>query len=201
MESPATHVYIFGNVLWMSWNAMLALLPFLLSFILFKKTRKINVFWLVGFLIYFAFLPNAPYILTDVVHLYTASLEVASNKLLFFTTQQYVLFLVIGCYLFGESYARFEHFIALRAKRLPFLTIRFGIFLILSLGVYLGRFLRLNSWDIVLNPLLVIESLKQLLHIHTLLYTALFTLLLYLIYFLFERVHIQTHPHLHTHRS
>ncbi|HEY9666890.1 MAG TPA: DUF1361 domain-containing protein, partial [Coleofasciculaceae cyanobacterium] len=58
---------------WIAWNLFLAFIPLALSFWLFrKKLGSRSVLWWVGFLIFIAFLPNAPYLLTDVIHLINA---------------------------------------------------------------------------------------------------------------------------------
>ncbi len=200
MPVPGSEFYFYHNLPWMAWNASLALLPFLLALLLFKNKIKINLFWIIGFFIYLVFLPNAPYILTDVVHLYTASLKTHSDKILFITVWQYLLFLLIGCYLFGDAYARFEHFVI---KRFKFFMrpVRLIIFLLMSIGVYLGRFSRLNSWQVFSDPMSVLEGIIKLVSLHAVVYVSLFTILLYLIYFLFEKLHQHTHPHLHTHKK
>lgn len=200
MPNPGAHFYFYGNVEWMAWNAALAVLPFLLALILFKKNRKITPLWLIVFAIYFAFLPNAPYILTDIVHLYSASVYAHSNRILFVTIWQYLLFVLLGAYLFGDAYARLEHFAAKRFK-VTFIWLRLVVFVFMSTGVYLGRFLRLNSWDFVARPMMVLKSLTHLISFHAFVYIGLFTILLYMIYFLFERLHQNLHPHLHTHKK
>jgi uncharacterized membrane protein len=57
------------NVGWMTWNLFLASIPLALSVWLFRTKRGRSWVWWFGFLVFFAFLPNAPYLLTDVIHL------------------------------------------------------------------------------------------------------------------------------------
>ncbi len=54
---------------WMAWNLALALAPWMLSFYLFRPTRRPGAAWVCGALAFVLLVPNAPYILTDVVHL------------------------------------------------------------------------------------------------------------------------------------
>ncbi len=55
---------------WMVWNTMLALVPLALSFTLFSPGRRCrSMGWWFGFAVFVAALPNAPYVLTDVIHL------------------------------------------------------------------------------------------------------------------------------------
>lgn len=54
---------------WMAWNVALALAPWLLSLLLFRPDRRPGVAWLCGALTCLLLMPNAPYILTDVLYL------------------------------------------------------------------------------------------------------------------------------------
>ncbi|MCY7282219.1 MAG: DUF1361 domain-containing protein, partial [Cyanobacteria bacterium CAN_BIN43] len=70
-----------SNARWMGWNLFLAIVPLILSVLLFRRTqlnssaivesrhrRRRSWLWWLGVLTFIAFLPNAPYILTDVIH-------------------------------------------------------------------------------------------------------------------------------------
>ena len=57
----------------MIWNTFLAVVPLLLSFWLFRRSKpkgnwSRSPFWCVIFAVFVGFLPNAPYILTDIIH-------------------------------------------------------------------------------------------------------------------------------------
>ena len=55
---------------WILWNLFLAFIPLVLSFWLFRRrTNDRTVWWWLGWLVFIAFLPNAPYLLTDIIHL------------------------------------------------------------------------------------------------------------------------------------
>ena len=54
----------------LGWNLFLALTPLGLSFVLFRINLKLNGLWWLGAIVFFAFLPNAPYVLTDIIHLF-----------------------------------------------------------------------------------------------------------------------------------
>jgi uncharacterized membrane protein len=53
----------------MAWNVALALAPWLLSLLLFRPNRRPGAAWFCGALTCLLLMPNAPYILTDVLHL------------------------------------------------------------------------------------------------------------------------------------
>ena len=54
---------------WMVWNTLLALVPLCLAIPLLTAQRRRGAFWWFGVTMGIAFLPNAPYVLTDIIHL------------------------------------------------------------------------------------------------------------------------------------
>lgn len=155
-----------GNFLWMGWNLFLGFIPLVLSVWLFRRnhlslpqdasqTRRQSqihkIFWWIGCLIFIAFLPNAPYVLTDVIHLigdirthyysvWLVTLALIPQYLLFIGAgfQAYVISVInLGYYLRRQGLGRF------------ILPVEFFIHTLSAIGIYLGRFLRFNSWDLV----------------------------------------------------
>ncbi len=64
-------VVLAGNARWMGWNLLLALVPLALALLLFRGRRERTALWWLGTAAFVAFLPNAPYVMTDVIHLFT----------------------------------------------------------------------------------------------------------------------------------
>ncbi|MBW4519156.1 MAG: DUF1361 domain-containing protein [Scytolyngbya sp. HA4215-MV1] len=144
---------VWTNRYWMSWNLFLALIPLGLSVMLFrgKVARRSPTFaWWLGFLVFVAFLPNAPYILTDIIHLINdiriePSIWIITlvyfplyTAFLFAGFEAYVVSLInLGYYLKRQGWGRS---IGLAELTLHGLS---------AIGIYLGRFLRFNSWDFV----------------------------------------------------
>ncbi len=150
---PSALEALYRNLDWMAWNLFLGLIPLGLSAWLFRRTRPHTVLWWIGALIFLAFLPNAPYILTDVIHLiedvrryssiYLITLVILPSYLIFFFVgfESYVLSLInLGHYLNNQGWKRW------------ILLTEFLIHGLSALGIYLGRFLRFNSWDLVTQP-------------------------------------------------
>ena len=52
----------------MSWNLYLAFVPLALGVILFRSRQPTSWLWWLMLLIFFVFLPNAPYLLTEILH-------------------------------------------------------------------------------------------------------------------------------------
>ena len=175
-----------GNAIWMAWNLFLALIPFFLASHLFAPKRRINASWKLLFPLFVLFLPNAPYIFTDLIHLYYAKQDIVSVPVLLLTVIEFMFFLLIGFYLFAESYHRFEKFLPkkLYVKRY---FIRLVAFVTTSVGVYLGRFDRLNSWDALFQPKLVLYKLiENLQNVQMYIFVTGFSLLLMLLFIVYE---------------
>ncbi len=82
---------------WMSWNLFLAFIPLGLSLVLFRRNLHRSIFWWLGFLVFFAFLPNAPYVLTDIIHLITYIRKVDSIWLItLILIPLYLCFMLLG---------------------------------------------------------------------------------------------------------
>ena len=58
-----------GNRWWMTWNTLLALVPAALAVVLFRHEGRRHLVWWIGVVAFVLFLPNAPYVVTDLVHL------------------------------------------------------------------------------------------------------------------------------------
>ncbi len=141
------------SFIFMFWNLFLAFIPLTISNYVLKLKGEISNIKLITIMgIWLLFLPNAPYMITDLFHLHEReSLPIWFDLLLI------LMFAITGLYLF---YISINQAIAIVKYQFPklhnpfFLTL---LFLIVSYGVYIGRFLRLNSWDVV-NPIGLIET-------------------------------------------
>lgn len=114
---------------------------------------------LIGLLLFYLFLPNAPYVLTDIIHLFEHIRRVDGE---FYTTTvvlpMYAVFMFIGLTSYIMSLVEFEKWIiSIGYKRYAF-TIELITHLLCAIGIYLGRFLRLNSWEVATDPANVIYS-------------------------------------------
>lgn len=157
--------------LFLIWNLFLAWIPFVLAVLIKrnKENRILVAIFLIGFI---AFLPNSSYIVTDLIHI-TSSPE----KLVWFDLIMITAFALAGLMLYFSSIK-----ILLRSFNLDtakYYLCYFLIILISSYGVFIGRFLRFNSWDILAQPLdLVTGSIDALSNLNTHLFSLAFTALL-----------------------
>jgi uncharacterized membrane protein len=140
-----------GRYGFLVWNLFLAWIPFMISY--FAYTLTINRQWIYVFIpvaafLWLIFFPNAPYILTDFQHLAhsTKDLPVWYDvmMLLWFAFTGLLLGMV-SLFLMQEIIRReFGHWVGW-----AFVSAVAGLS---AAGVYMGRFLRWNSWDILQNP-------------------------------------------------
>lgn len=128
------------------WNLFLAALPLVCSRQLKKQGHfTFKAFMLLG--VWLLFFPNAPYIITDLFH-FSERPPVP---------YWYDLTLIIsgawaGTAMGFVSLMHVEKFLAPLIKpkwRMPAVLL---VILLCSYGIYLGRYLRYNSWDIVSRP-------------------------------------------------
>jgi uncharacterized membrane protein len=137
------------------WNLLLAWLPFILSGLTFYAHRRRR--W--GVLLLFAglwllFFPNAPYILTDLLHLTPrAPIPLWYDLLLL------AAFAWTGIFLALASLATMHAIVRERGGWLGGWLFAGAALALGSLGVYFGRFLRWNSWDVFFQPAAVLSDL------------------------------------------
>ena len=129
----------------LNWNLFLAFVPWALTSISFinPKIQKsilsislLLVFWLI-------FFPNAPYIITDLFHL-----RVIKNMPVWYDTLMILSYAWTGM-LFG--FLSLWDIEQILERKLPVALVTcISVFLLFvgSFGIYIGRFLRWNTWDI-----------------------------------------------------
>lgn len=129
------------------WNLILAWVPFGVALIVIKFPVKHYVTFF-GSAFWLLFFPNAPYIITDFLHLRPLwGVPLWYDVLLIFS------FAVTGLCLGFASLSLIQGQVAkLWGKRNSWLFV-IVVMLLSGLGIYIGRFLRWNSWDIFGNPL------------------------------------------------
>lgn len=170
------------------WNLFLAWIPFIISG-LFKKIVNADK-WkqVIIFFIWILFFPNALYIVTDLIHLeQETSVPKWYDVVLLFSSS------AIGVIMAFVSLLRIENFLTYKFNCRLVEVIVFSILFLGSFGVYLGRFLRWNSWDIVSNPIGLLSSIGQrfvfpLQHLQTWGITIILTITFYLLYLIIKKL-------------
>ncbi len=171
------------------WNLFLAWIPFQLSMLL--THRKGTSKWINNFLlaVWLLFFPNALYIITDLIHLEDVKTDVPVwfDAILLFTSS------IAGLVMAFTSLFKVEVFLQRKIQGTIVNKLIIGCLFVGSFGVYLGRFLRWNSWDIITNPL---NLLRQVIdpfifpfqHYRTWGVTGLLTCLFTLLYFTIKKL-------------
>ena len=141
---------------WMVWNTVLALVPLALSFTLFSPARRHrSVGWWLGLGIFVVALPNAPYVLTDVIHL----VDDARDGVLIRTVLLYSGFVAVGVVAYTVSVARlFAFFRRAGMGALSLVGAEIGVHSVVAVGVLIGRYGRWNSWDVGTRPWAVVRD-------------------------------------------
>jgi uncharacterized membrane protein len=141
------------NMGWMTWNLFLAFIPLALSVWLFRNRRGRSWVWWLGFVVFYAFLPNAPYLLTDIIHLIQDIRTIQSVWMITLVLiPLYVLVIFAGFEAYVISLINLGYYLHRIGKSQWILWVELITHGLSAVGVYWGRFLRFNSWDFVTQP-------------------------------------------------
>jgi uncharacterized membrane protein len=143
-----------NNVGWMGWNLFLALVPLILARALFGQRERRRWVLITGGAMFVAFLPNAPYVLTDVLHLPVALSHTHGNHWLAAAlVGQYLCLFAVGFAAYVLSLVRLERWLAERGvSRRAVLGVDLSLHALCAVGIVLGRVFRFNSWDLITDP-------------------------------------------------
>lgn len=137
-----TKVFFFLN-----WNLFLAGIPFLISSFLFIFNIKSKLSLIIAIAVWILFFPNSPYILTDLFHL-----KIRSSIPIWYDLVVILSYAWTGLFFGFISLLDIEKLLSAYFRKSTINIITVSFLFLTSFGVYLGRFLRWNSWDILNNP-------------------------------------------------
>jgi uncharacterized membrane protein len=141
------------NMNWMTWNLFLAFIPLVLSVWLFRNRKGRSLIWWLGCLVFYAFLPNAPYLLTDIIHLIDDIRTIQSIWVItLILLPVYFLVITAGMEAYVISLINLGYYLHRIGKSKWILGAELITHGLSAVGIYLGRFLRFNSWDFVTQP-------------------------------------------------
>uniref|UniRef100_UPI00286CB700 DUF1361 domain-containing protein n=1 Tax=Chamaesiphon sp. VAR_48_metabat_135_sub TaxID=2964699 RepID=UPI00286CB700 len=117
------------------------------------QERSRSIFWWMGLFLFVAILPNAPYILTDVIHFYDAVRYLDSAwAITLVIVPIYIIFIGVGWLAYVFSLINIGRYLS-RFKIDRYTNIsELSLHLLCSTGIYIGRFIRFNSWSLVTQP-------------------------------------------------
>ncbi len=133
----------------LGWNLFLAWIPYLLALCVaggYRRGAPRTLLWLLG-VTWLIFLPNAPYILTDFIHLGRTG-----GAPLWFDAVLIGSFGLAGLSLGLASLLVVHHVVEASAGARAGWLLATGSLVLSALGIYLGRFPRFNSWDLITDP-------------------------------------------------
>ncbi len=178
-----SHFYLF-----LLWNLFLAFIPYCISQYLIANTsaKQISLLhqgkWWILFATWLLFFPNAPYVITDLLHL--------SKGRGIPKWYDLAMLFCAGATGLWIGYVSLLQMEIVWRQKITFISSRIfitGVMLLSGFGIYLGRVLRFNSWDVITNPLdLVVAVGSRILqpwqHPQTWGVTVLFAMLLWIGY-------------------
>ena len=139
-----------GTYVFLIWNLILAWIPLLFSFlaeIAYQKRSKVGLWAILCGLGWLVFFPNAPYILTDFFHL-----QARPPVPLWFDLIVLFSFAWNGIFLGFNSLYVMQRLVAERLGRTVGWVFVLLVLGLSGFGIYLGRFLGWNSWDVLVSP-------------------------------------------------
>lgn len=177
------------------WNLFLAWTPLLFAYLLKLKNyptgflsmpnsivgKKEKFIFLALFSLWLLFFPNAPYIVSDLIHLrWNKGTIIWFDAVLFFCFAATGLQVgLLSLYLIQKSLEEVTN------RWLAFHIIAGSIWLS-GFGIYMGRDLRINSWDLFTQPIELIQTTIHKLSIHGVQMTMVYAVLIGTVYLIFK---------------
>ncbi|HEX7831966.1 MAG TPA: DUF1361 domain-containing protein [Thermoanaerobaculia bacterium] len=168
----------------LTWNLILASVPFAAALLLetLDRRRRLPPLQWTAFVIWLLFLPNAPYIITDFLHL-----KQRSGIPLWYDVLLLISCSGTGLLLGYASVMIVQRIVQHRFGRITGWVVAVFTLILSAYGIYLGRFLRFNSWEAFTDPMPLFYDIREhllnpLAHPRTLGVTVLFGIALTLGY-------------------
>lgn len=174
-----------GSFLFLFWNMFLAFVPFMISswMVWYQKRPTMYLpFMIAGFIGWLLFFPNAPYLITDLIHTGRVMIvPVFYDLLVLFSSA------LVGLSFSFYSLSHIEGLIRVKFSKRNTHAILIGILLVSSFGIYLGRFIRFNSWNVVTDHTTLFSKIWAIIsrpyaHQEAYLFTAFFFFTIYMLY-------------------
>lgn len=146
--------------LFLVWNLVLAWLPYMISLWADARVRRTPDAWwrlLLPGALWLLFFPNAPYIVTDFVHF-----RHNTGVPWWYDVGMLGLFAWSGCFLGVVSLQTMQMIATRFVGRVGSWLFVLGAVGLSGLGVYMGRVLRWNSWDVLTDPTQILRDIAFL---------------------------------------
>ncbi len=167
-------------------NLGLAWIPLVVAGLAYIALRNRILFYLVmpiSTIVWLIFFPNAPYLLTDFQHLANTYGEAP----IWFDVLVMIWFAWTGLLLGVTSLYLMQEMVSRAFSPVVGWIFAISATTVSSVGVYMGRFLRWNSWDILQDPIPIAKDMVAIVrhpiaNLPTYVFTIFFTLLFLFIY-------------------
>jgi uncharacterized membrane protein len=138
------------------WNLILAWVPLAFAVAAYARARRrVDLVVAVLLVPWLLFFPNAPYLLTDFIHLGEGPAPLWYDALMLSAFAWTGLLLGFGSLYLVQMILRRSF-----GTAVGWLGV-LGALGLASIGVYVGRFIRFNSWDALLHPVRVAEVIEE----------------------------------------
>jgi uncharacterized membrane protein len=138
------------------WNLILAWLPLVFAIGAWARARRrVDLVVAALLVLWLLFFPNAPYLLTDFIHLGEGPAPLWYDALMLSAFAWTSLLLGFGSLYLVQTILRRSF-----GSKVAWLGVVAALSLG-SIGVYVGRFIRFNSWDALLHPIRVAEVVHE----------------------------------------
>lgn len=146
-------------LLFLVWNIFLATIPYAITFLIQLKrpwftNKGVQT---ITFLVWLLFLPNAPYIVSDFTHLQGSDPSILPIDAIIIGLSS-----LLGLLYMSLSIQDMKKMFFVTLSQKQNLLFTTGACILIGFGIYLGRYLRWNSWDIIQNPMQLALDVKNI---------------------------------------
>lgn len=146
--------------IFLPWNLFLAFVPYGITQLVTGRIDFIENRWklVLALVVWLLFIPNAFYIITDLVHFtrVRSAPKWFDLLLIFSFAWNGIMFGIV-------SLRKVEVISAVIRGRHFSVMLVFAVMWLNALGIYIGRYLRFNSWDIITDPFSLVSGISDLL--------------------------------------
>lgn len=180
----------------LAWNLILAWIPYVLTLLIKRISsnsdakRNSRFLMVVIGVVWLFFYPNSPYILTDFIHVVEKPMPsvrsnslITTNAILWYDIILHSAFAFVGHIIGLISLVILHRLLNAVYKAHAGWTVALVAILLGGYGIYLGRFERLNSWDVFKDPLVTMRiGIINLLNPKAVLFAVCFGFFIFLTY-------------------
>lgn len=180
-----------GLIIFLAWNMFLATLVYAIATLLAYLIDKKAKLWLILAVsaVWILFFPNSMYILTDLIHFQENTFFIEYPDVYHYSLTEWLIFghITIGALYAAKlgiaSIQKIEPHVMKYFTGIYHVVLTF-LFFLSSFGIFIGRFLRFNSWDIfgLITQIGIVFSYGTFL----IGFVAIFIVLHWIVYFIFS---------------